>query len=253
MKRGTSQEGRRAPQAAARVPHAHVFPRKNIRHVDGPRSPTTLTNHHSTVEFNPASSPLPSPPFVISSPHKASSHHLQSSTGPPPPVLHRTTTSTTPLSEHAQTARTLAGGGRRRWLRDDAAVLALQPQRAQLADVPQPRGQDLRGAPHRWLGHPQEREHGEPLPPLRGIHQRRRVPRRRARPRRRRRGLRLRRLRPGVVLRQPRSKERSATARSPPLDHPPATARCRTLDNPSFQLLQAFPPLLIFLDAPSAR
>lgn len=116
-------------------------------------------------------------------------------------------------------------------------MLALQPQRAQLADVPEPRGQDLRGAPHGRRGHPQERQHGEPVAPLRGIHQRRRVPRRRARPRRRRRRLRLRRLRPGLLLRQPRAQERSAAARSVsaplPSNRSSATARCRILDNRS--------------------
>ena len=42
----------RAPQAPSPPRTAHVYPRKNIRHVDGPRSPTTLTNHHSTVEVS---------------------------------------------------------------------------------------------------------------------------------------------------------------------------------------------------------
>jgi hypothetical protein len=86
QRRGTSQEGRRAPQAAARVPHAHVFQRKNIRHVDGPRSPTTLTNHHSTVEFNPASSPLPSLLHLFSSQGFLPPPPVLS-TGPPPPPL----------------------------------------------------------------------------------------------------------------------------------------------------------------------
>lgn len=61
--------------------------------------------------------------------------------------------------------RSLVAGGARREAgtgeRDDAEVLPLQPQRAQLADVPQPRGEALRGAPHRWI-HPEERQHGQP-------------------------------------------------------------------------------------------
>ena len=188
--------------------------RRGARTRDATQAVSTDKRHLNQSPLNSSVNPPPSsplPPRLLSSPHTASSPapapHHQAITTSSPPLLFRLAQPRTEAPARAlpDCRRRGRRGAARRG--DDAAVLALQPQRAQLADVPQPRGQDLRGAPHRWLGHPQERQHGEPLPPLRRIHQRRRLPRRRARPRRRRRGLRIRRLRPGVLLRQPRAQE----------------------------------------------
>ena len=134
--------------------------RRGARTRDATQAVSTDKRHLNQSPLNSSVNPPPSsplPPRLLSSPHTASSPapapHHQAITTSSPPLLFRLAQ---PRTEAP--ARALPDCRRRGRRGDDAAVLALQPQRAQLADVPQPRGQDLRGAPHRWLG--QERQHG---------------------------------------------------------------------------------------------
>lgn len=98
--------------------------------------------------------------------------------------------------------------------RYDSALLALQPQWAQLSDVPEPRGQAVRG-PVDWWVDPQERQYGQSEPLRRvwfgsqpGRFDHSGFARRDPGPRCRRRRLRLRGLRARLVLGLPWKKER---------------------------------------------